>query len=275
MGGDEIAPISRHRPESPEPREAQEPRESQVTAIEPIHDLIEILTATPNLAGAAQRERPSLTIVASAEGDAVVELRLFASTAAALAAVPAATPQSAGGSAIDPGGPQGRGRPSPPPPSRTLVLLREVRRQLTEYFAGARRVFDLPLDPRGTEFERRVWQEVAAIPYGTTRSYAQVARAAGSPIAFRAVGRANGRNPIPLVIPCHRVIGADGSLTGYGGGLPLKRYLLDLEGVAAAPSSPGSPASPAPDSLQLGLPLAAPGTAAIDNERDLYGIVRP
>jgi methylated-DNA-[protein]-cysteine S-methyltransferase len=108
----------------------------------------------------------------------------------------------------------------------------EVTRQLSEYFAGQRRRFDLPLALRGNEFELRVWAALQEIAYGETVSYGQIARAIGAPTAARAVGLANGRNPIALIVPCHRVIGADGSLTGYGGGLPRKRYLLDLEAGA-------------------------------------------
>jgi methylated-DNA-[protein]-cysteine S-methyltransferase len=106
-----------------------------------------------------------------------------------------------------------------------------VTAQLAEYFAGERQDFDLPLAPRGTEFQRRVWEELSRIPYGVTISYAELAHRVGRAGAARAVGRANGTNPIPVVIPCHRVIGADGSLTGYGGGMPLKKALLMLEGV--------------------------------------------
>jgi methylated-DNA-[protein]-cysteine S-methyltransferase len=109
-------------------------------------------------------------------------------------------------------------------------LIEETARQLREYFAGARRAFDLPLDMQGTEFQKRVWQYLETISYGQTRSYAQVAAAIGSPAAVRAVGAANGANPVPIVVPCHRVIGAAGKLTGYGGGLPLKQRLLELEG---------------------------------------------
>ncbi len=101
--------------------------------------------------------------------------------------------------------------------------------QLAAYFAGTLTEFSLPLEPAGTPFQRRVWAELQAIPYGETRSYGELARAIGNPAAVRAVGLANGRNPIAVVIPCHRVIGSDGSLTGYGGGLDRKRYLLDLE----------------------------------------------
>jgi methylated-DNA-[protein]-cysteine S-methyltransferase len=106
--------------------------------------------------------------------------------------------------------------------------------QLAAYFAGQLTAFDLPLAPTGTEFQRRVWTALQAIPYGQTWCYGQLAEKIGSPSAARAVGLANGRNPIALVIPCHRVIGADGSLTGYGGGLDRKRFLIDLEETAAA-----------------------------------------
>jgi methylated-DNA-[protein]-cysteine S-methyltransferase len=108
-------------------------------------------------------------------------------------------------------------------------LLTAAAAQLQEYFAGRRRRFDLPLDPQGTEFQRRVWKALEAIPYGQTRNYRQVAESVGAPRAVRAVGAANGRNPLPIVVPCHRVIGADGKLVGYAGGLPVKRVLLDIE----------------------------------------------
>lgn len=111
------------------------------------------------------------------------------------------------------------------------TVLCETRVQLEEYFAGARRDFDLPLAPRGTGFQRDVWQALRRIPYGETISYAQLATRIGKPSAMRAVGAANGRNPLPIVVPCHRVIGADGSLTGFGGGLPTKQFLLQLEGA--------------------------------------------
>jgi methylated-DNA-[protein]-cysteine S-methyltransferase len=104
-----------------------------------------------------------------------------------------------------------------------------VRHQLEEYFAGRRTDFDLPLAPRGTPFQRRVWDALLKIPCGETASYAQIAARVGSPRAVRAVGSANGRNPIAIVIPCHRVIASDGSLGGYGGGLPRKEFLLRLE----------------------------------------------
>jgi methylated-DNA-[protein]-cysteine S-methyltransferase len=107
--------------------------------------------------------------------------------------------------------------------------LDHVRVQLDEYFAGDRREFDLPLNMLGNEFELRVWDQLCAIPYGETASYGEVAKRIGNPTAARAVGLANGRNPIAVIVPCHRVIGSDGSLTGYGGGLERKRLLLDLE----------------------------------------------
>jgi len=105
--------------------------------------------------------------------------------------------------------------------------------QLRSYFAGKRRDFDLPLAPRGTEFQRAVWTALREIPYGRTTTYGDVARTIGRPDAVRAVGAANGANPIPIVIPCHRVIGSTGSLTGFGGGLPAKRWLLDHEARVA------------------------------------------
>jgi O-6-methylguanine DNA methyltransferase len=110
-------------------------------------------------------------------------------------------------------------------------VLREAVRQLQAYFGGSLRVFEMPLDPSGTEFQRKVWRHLETIPYGEICSYSQVAEAIGSPRAVRAVGAANGANPIPIVVPCHRVIGSSGKLVGYGGGLPLKQRLLSLEGV--------------------------------------------
>jgi methylated-DNA-[protein]-cysteine S-methyltransferase len=111
--------------------------------------------------------------------------------------------------------------------------LAEAARQLGEYFGGGRTEFDLPLAPRGTEFQLAVWAELTRIPYGTTASYGEVARALGkSLVASRAVGLANGRNPISIIVPCHRVIGADGSMTGYGGGVERKEWLLGHEGLA-------------------------------------------
>ncbi|MBE1162948.1 methylated-DNA--[protein]-cysteine S-methyltransferase [Dyella acidiphila] len=112
---------------------------------------------------------------------------------------------------------------------RQATRLDFARKQLDEYFAGERQDFDLPLHPLGTPFQVQVWHTLARIPYGTTISYAELARRIGQPLAVRAVGAANGRNPLPIVLPCHRVIGSDGSLTGFGGGLPTKRFLLGLE----------------------------------------------
>ena len=109
--------------------------------------------------------------------------------------------------------------------------LPEATRQLGEYFAGQRDAFDLPLAPTGTDFQRQVWGALAEIPYGETRSYGDIARAIGKPSASRAVGAANGRNPLSIIVPCHRVIGQSGSLTGYAGGLPIKQALLKLEGI--------------------------------------------
>jgi methylated-DNA-[protein]-cysteine S-methyltransferase len=113
----------------------------------------------------------------------------------------------------------------------TDALLDEARRQLVAYFAGRLRAFDLPLAPNGTEFQRRVWTELTTIPFGATISYAQLARRVSNATAVRAVGAANGRNPIPIIVPCHRVIGSDGSLTGFGGGLSRKQWLLRHEGA--------------------------------------------
>jgi methylated-DNA-[protein]-cysteine S-methyltransferase len=111
-------------------------------------------------------------------------------------------------------------------------------RQLEEYFAGRLTAFDLPVEPAGTQFQRRVWSALRMIPYGQTWSYGQLAREVGNASASRAVGLANGRNPIAVVIPCHRVIGSDGSLTGYGGGLDRKRFLLGLESGVMPPRVP-------------------------------------
>lgn len=110
-------------------------------------------------------------------------------------------------------------------------LLEKTARQLGEYFAGTRQSFDLPLAPYGTDFQLGVWQALRLIPFGETWSYAQLAAKIGKTSAMRAVGAANGRNPLPIIVPCHRVIGADGSLTGFGGGLPTKEFLLRLEGA--------------------------------------------
>jgi len=112
-------------------------------------------------------------------------------------------------------------------------VLREAERQLKDYFAGKRTSFDLPLDFHGTEFQKRVWKALLKIPFGETRSYGQIARALGKPTAMRAVGAANGKNPISIIAPCHRVIGKDGQLTGFAGGLKAKAHLLALEQHAA------------------------------------------
>jgi methylated-DNA-[protein]-cysteine S-methyltransferase len=128
----------------------------------------------------------------------------------------------------------GRHSEAPDSASPDSVLL-AARTQLEEYFVGRRQRFDLPLAASGTPFQQSVWQALAAIPWGEVRSYRDIACAIGKPKAVRAVGAANGRNPLPIVVPCHRVIGADGSLTGFGGGLPLKVQLLTLEGSYPAP----------------------------------------
>lgn len=117
----------------------------------------------------------------------------------------------------------------PGPRDNSHPLLREAGNQLTAYFAGKLREFHLPLELEGTDFQLRVWNLLVQIPYGETRSYGDLARTLGAPAAVRAVGAANGANPIAIVVPCHRVIGSNGALTGYGGGLPLKRSLLELE----------------------------------------------
>lgn len=120
-------------------------------------------------------------------------------------------------------------------------LTNRAANQLQEYFAGKRKRFDLPLDPHGTPFQRRVWNALSEIPYGETRSYRQIAEAIGNPGAQRAVGSANNKNPLPIVIPCHRVIGANGKPVGYGGGLKTKEFLLDLERKACAQNDEDEP----------------------------------
>jgi methylated-DNA-[protein]-cysteine S-methyltransferase len=112
---------------------------------------------------------------------------------------------------------------------RSPDALAFARVQFEEYFAGRRQAFDLPLHPLGTPFQLAVWEELGRIPYGVTISYGELARRIENPLAVRAVGAANGRNPLPIVLPCHRVIGSNGSLTGFGGGLPTKRFLLAME----------------------------------------------
>jgi methylated-DNA-[protein]-cysteine S-methyltransferase len=118
--------------------------------------------------------------------------------------------------------------------------------ELAEYFAGKRTVFTIPLAPRGTPFQRAVWNALTGIPFGETRSYLEIAKRVGKPSATRAVGHANGRNPIAIVIPCHRVIGANGTLTGFGGGLPMKRWLLDHEADCSGAGLPLRPRSATP-----------------------------
>ena len=112
-------------------------------------------------------------------------------------------------------------------------VLTECARQLGEYFEGARREFDLPLAAAGSDFQQRVWREIARIPFGETVSYAELARRAGAPGSARAAGAATGHNPLSVVVPCHRVVGSDGSLTGYAGGLERKTRLLEIEGALA------------------------------------------
>lgn len=119
----------------------------------------------------------------------------------------------------------------PSQPEEATPLLLEACRQLREYFTGERKAFALPLAPAGTAFQKKVWAALREIPWGETRSYGDIARAIGKPTASRAVGMANGRNPLPIFIPCHRVIGTNGSITGYSGGLEKKRFLLRLEGI--------------------------------------------
>lgn len=127
-----------------------------------------------------------------------------------------------------------------------LPLFRQTGIEVAEYFAGQRRRFDLPLAPEGTDWQQRVWQVLVTIPFGETTTYGAMAATLGNRNASRAVGAANGRNPIAVVIPCHRAIGADGSLTGYAGGLGRKQALLELEGVVPGEDSQGNLAWSAP-----------------------------
>lgn len=117
---------------------------------------------------------------------------------------------------------------------RPSALTNTAATQLQEYFAGKRRDFQLPLAPAGTDFQRQVWAALQDIPYGEVRTYADIAAAVGNPRGYRAVGLANNKNPLPIVVPCHRVIGAGGKLVGYAAGLKVKRYLLELEGIDAS-----------------------------------------
>jgi methylated-DNA-[protein]-cysteine S-methyltransferase len=142
------------------------------------------------------------------------------------------------------------------PPERgarpgSLPVLQRAREQLEAYFAGDLRAFDLPLAPRGTEFQRAVWRALAEIPFGATRSYADIAAAIGRPGASRAVGAANGRNPLAIIVPCHRVVGADGSLTGYAGGLACKEWLLRHERRSLARRHEGDVTRTPPAQLRL------------------------
>lgn len=152
-----------------------------------------------------------LTVRAAASSRGLVHLSLNVEEPAFLAALARAHP----------------GEECQADPADSVVVA--ARTQLTEYFEGRRRRFAIPVDLRGTAFERRVWEALRGIPYGRTCSYGELAAALGAPGAVRAVGAANGRNPIAVIVPCHRVIGADGSLRGYGGGLSLKERLLRLE----------------------------------------------
>jgi len=124
----------------------------------------------------------------------------------------------------------------PVPAEQAPEVLRAAAQQLGEYFEGSRTGFDLPLAAAGTDFQQRVWAQLRTIPYGETWSYGELARALGQPGASRAVGLANGRNPLSIVVPCHRVVGSDGSITGYGGGVERKQTLLELERSAATPA---------------------------------------
>lgn len=156
------------------------------------------------------------------------------------------------------GFPEGKGRVQPEAGwcAASNDVLARTAEQLAEYFAGTRREFDLLLAPHGTPFQLDVLAALQTIPYGATRSYADIARQIGRPAAVRAVGAANGRNPLPIVIPCHRVIGTSGKLVGFGGGLAAKRSLLDLEGgvqtsLAGMPSPDGGSSSSTRPSASL------------------------
>jgi methylated-DNA-[protein]-cysteine S-methyltransferase len=124
-----------------------------------------------------------------------------------------------------------RVRLGPFTPERSNALLDETQRQLDGYFNGSLRAFSLPLDMRGTTFQQRVWRALLGIPWGQTRSYGELAHALGCPAAARAVGAANGRNPLSIIVPCHRLLGADGSLTGFAGGIEVKQHLLQMEQI--------------------------------------------
>jgi len=143
----------------------------------------------------------------------------------------------------------------------TSDVLDETARQLADYFAGSRTAFDLPLDLRGTPFQVAAWQALDEIPYGETRTYAEQAALLGRPAAVRAVGAANGRNPVSIVLPCHRVVGSGGELRGFAGGLEVKQALLDLERGAQA--SGWSRAPTGPDELRSARPVALGGESAV------------
>ena len=137
-------------------------------------------------------------------------------------------------------------------------VLRQTAAQLDEYFAGSRTTFDIPLDLQGTRFQLAAWRSLAQVPFGTTTSYGRQAAALGIPTAARALGAANGANPVCIVLPCHRVIGADGSLTGFGGGLPVKQWLLDHEARVLASNILSTPQWPhqQPVQTRLSMPVA-------------------
>lgn len=144
-----------------------------------------------------------------------------------------------------PYGEHGALRPAVAPAGESArEVLGRAARQLSEYFAGARRAFDLPLAPPGTPFQQETWRALREVPYGQTIGYGELARRIGRPGAARAVGAANGANPLSIVVPCHRVIGADGTLTGYGGGLDRKEHLLRLEGATGWQSVPAQGTMP-------------------------------
>jgi len=163
-------------------------------------------------------DTPIGTLVLEADDEALVHIELPGAGAERRRAATRAAPPMADGASNDTG--PGRGP------------LADAVAQLGEYFAGRRRRFELPLELSGTEFQRQVWGSLADIPYGSTISYAELAAMVGRPTAFRAVGQANGANPLPIVLPCHRVVASGGRIGGYGGGLDMKRRLLALEGLS-------------------------------------------
>ena len=152
------------------------------------------------------------------------------------------------------------GYEGPPPEPTADPVLDEACRQLTEYFAGARQEFDLVVAPAGSAFQRRVWAELTTVPHGATASYGQIAAALDMPTASRAVGAANGRNPVPVVVPCHRIVGADGRLTGYSGGLDRKQTLLLLEYADDGPGRSGGGRRPGAGSDLPGAPPVVPSS---------------